>query len=1327
MGALRILIADDHELVRRGLRSLLEIHPQWSVCAEAADGEQAVALARQHQPQVVLLDISMPSLNGLDAARAIRRDLPQSAIVIVSQHDSTQMREAAAAAGAQAYIAKSQIARDLVAEVEKIVRRKSAHGVGVELPASPPPNAPLPAKIERRQNPRHPVMVDSSATSNGAVSDDLEWLTRGGEVGALVRSKDWSQTPLGPLERWPQSLRTALSISLHSRFELFIWWGPELIVLYNDAYKQTLASKHPWALGRPGEEVWSEIWDVIGPMLHRVLETGEATWSDDLRLILERHGYPEETYHTFSYSPIRDESGAVGGVFTAVTQTTERVIGERRLRTLRDLAARAADATNEPEAWNLAAEVLGENPYDVPFSVLYQLDDESARATAAGYAGIDPSHSFCPARVALSGKDSGLSGLLNQVIARGEPVEVREAEQLGFDLPGGGAGLSPHELILLPLSQTGVARPLGVLVAGVSRLKRLDESYRTFFNLVAGQIAKSIADAQAFERERKRAEALAELDRAKTAFFSNVSHEFRTPLTLMLGPLEDTLAKSRNVLPAEDLEQLTVVHRNSLRLLKLVNSLLDFSRIEAGRVQALYQPTDLGSITSELASVFRSAMEKAGLRFRVECDPLPEPVYVDRDMWEKIVLNLLSNAFKFTFEGEIFVGLKASTGMVHLTVRDSGTGIPERELPRLFERFHRVEGSRGRTHEGTGIGLALVQELVRLHGGTVEVESIFGQGSAFTVSIPCGSAHLPQDQIEGASNQISSAIRADSYVEEALRWFPEQSGAGETSNPLVSSLQSLSAPPSPTDSPGGRREVIVLADDNADMREYLRRLLSSQYQVHAVSDGAMALAAVREIRPDLVLTDVMMPVLDGFGLLRAIREDADTKATPLILLSARAGEESRVEGLQAGADDYLVKPFTARELLARVGAHLKMAGIRRQASELERQLRAEAEIERGRLRELFMQAPAPIAMLSGPQHRFAFVNSAYVDVTGRRSVDDFLGKPVAETLPEIQAQGYVDLLDRAYRSGEPYVGTEMKVALNRGPSGKPEEAFFDFVYQPMRSVTGEVEGILVHAVEVTEQVQARTRLEERVLERTAELERAEQSLRHLSGRLILMQDEERRRIARELHDSAGQLLAALSMNLAPLQDTVKSLGTNSARAAAECLSLVAQLNSELRTISHLLHPPMLDEAGLDMALQWYVEGFAERSNIAVQFELASDIGRLSRELETTVFRIVQECLTNIHRHAASPTASVQISRQDSHIRLEVSDQGKGFSSQNVRGGSGPVRPGVGIQGMRERVRQLGGKLDIESDGDGTRVRAELPIIRAAREDGDLEQAAQSAN
>ncbi len=890
----------------------------------------------------------------------------------------------------------------------------------------------------------------------------------GGDLGALMRSLDWSQTPLGPVSSWPQSLKTSLSICLASRFPIVLYWGPEYVVLYNDAYSTILGSKHPWALGQRCRECWAEIWDTIGPMLDKVVRTGEATWSNDLLLQLERFGYPEECYFSFSFSPVRVETGDVGGVFTAVLETTEEVIGERRLRTLRDLAARGVDARSERDAWRIAAETMGENPRDIPFAILCQPGGEGGLQVAET-AGISREHRLC---AELCSAESPLSGLARQVMDAGGSLTVQDLGQSAPGLPHGGWGVPPRSGVLIPIATPGQAMP-GVLLAGISPHKKLDESYRTFFSLIARQIATSVADARAYEEERRRAEALAELDRAKTLFFTNISHEFRTPLTLMLGPVEDMLRKTDG---QEQREQLEIVHRNSLRLLKLVNTLLDFSRIEAGRMQAVYEATDLAAFTAELAGVFRSAMEKAGLNFRVECEPLPEPAYVDRDMWEKIVLNLLSNALKFTFEGEVRLRLKPVDGRAELSVQDTGGGIPPQELSQVFERFHRVEGARGRSYEGTGIGLALVNELVKLHAGWVGAESTVGRGSTFTVSIPLGREHLPAERIAERGTRHPRALRPDAYVEEALRWLPAASG-GESISQAGAQDQSGTRP-AEGEEDGGKRPLIVLADDNSDLRSYVSRLLSQQYRVHAVATGEEALAATREMHPRLVLSDIMMPGMDGFAVLQAIRRDPQTRAIPVILLSARAGEEARVEGLHAGADDYLVKPFTARELMARVEAHIRMAQVRRQVDELEQRLRRETEQEQRRVREFLQQIPAAIAMLEGPEHRWSYVNPAYLKVVGRSRKEELLGKTIRETLPELEGQGYLELLDQVFQTGEAVSGTEAKVRLKRGAGGQLEDAYFNFLYKPLKNSVEKVEGVFVHAVDVTAHVQARQAIEQ---------------------------------------------------------------------------------------------------------------------------------------------------------------------------------------------------------------------------------------------------------
>jgi PAS domain S-box-containing protein len=910
----------------------------------------------------------------------------------------------------------------------------------------------------------------------------------GGEMGALMRAFDWSQTPVGPISKWPQSLRTATRIILTSRYAMFIWWGRELVNLYNDPYREFLGIKHPTALGTSARDVWAEIWDEIGPRADAVLLRGESTFDEALLLLMERHGYLEETYFTFAYSPLPDDAGGIGGLFCAVTEETQQVVGERRLRLLREIAAATAECRTSMQVCESLARCLSSARRDLPFSLLYLLEPDGQSLNRVAEAGLEGSHPAVPACVTLH-EHSTSEGPFRAVMETGEAVLVENLVEHFSDLPKGEWNQAPRHAIFLPIAQQGQKRPAGVFVAGLTPHRGFDDDFKGFLALLSNQIAGAISSAVAFETERKRAEELARLDRAKTQFFSNVSHEFRTPLTLMLGPLEEVLSEAHERLSPERHEQLAAARRNALRLLKLVNTLLDFSRIEAGRVQAVYEPTDLASLTSEVASVFRSAMEKAGLQFSVNCEPLGEPIYVDRDMWEKIVLNLLSNAFKFTFEGEVALALKPVNGSAELSVRDTGIGIPEEERERVFERFHRIESSRAKTYEGTGIGLALVQELARLHSGTVRVQSLHGQGTTFTVSVPRGKAHLPADRIQATRNAASTSLAPEAYVDEAQRWLPRDSGAPDEPTPRTLTSVAADAEALPSEKP-----LIVVADDNHDMREYIAHLLRGEYRVHAVSDGLQALQASHELRPDLVLADVMMPRLDGFGLLRGIRSDPSLSSIPVILLSARAGEESSIEGLHAGADDYLVKPFTARELVARVATHVKMANLRREATEREVRLRAEAELERHRLQELLAQAPAAIGLLSGPDQCWTYVNEYQIRVTGRSNAADFVGKTFLESLPEMQNQVFPKLLEEAYRSGQPYFGHTMKVILNRVASGQPEEGYFDFVYQPVRDASGQVEGILVHGVEVTDQV---------IAEQT--VEQNEQELRNNQERLRLAQ------------------------------------------------------------------------------------------------------------------------------------------------------------------------------------------------------------------------------
>ncbi|MER6474144.1 SpoIIE family protein phosphatase [Streptomyces collinus] len=744
---------------------------------------------------------------------------------------------------------------------------------------------------------------------------------------------------------------------------MWMAWGEELTFFCNAAYRRdTLGRKYPWALGRPANQVWAEIWDDIGPRIQTVLRTGEATWDEALLLFLERSGYSEETYHTFSYSPLRDDTGQVVGMLCVVSEDTDRVIGERRMATLRDLGSDPSVIRTEQEVLAFVDRQLARNRKDLPFTLTYLFDQDTARL--AGSTGIGPGHPATPATLpyntpdALDARDAphahahahdahtrdtpdapdthgtpDASGALEAVwpaaaLAAGEAVLVPLAGDVFAGLPTGDWPEPPVQALVVPLLQQGSA-PYGFFVAALNRYTVLDEGYRGFVELTAGHIAAGIGSARSYEAQQRRAEELAELDRAKTAFFSNISHEFRTPLSLIMGPAEELRARLAG---AEEpvRRELDVIVRNGLRLGKLVNTLLDFSRIEAGRMQACFEPVDLAAVTAELASVFRSAMDRAHLVFEVDCPPLDEPVHVDRGMWEKVVLNLLSNALKFTFDGSVRIAVRRAGGHAVVTVADTGIGVPEAEMPRLFERFHRIEHARSRSNEGSGIGLALVRELVGLHGGTISAESTEGEGTTFTIRLAFGTAHLPADSVAPAGRAGTGSAGADPYVQEALRWLP-----GDTPTPpaIPSAGAAAGAAPAAETTPAAGTTAgparVLVADDNADMREYLTRLLTGAgYEVTAARDGVEALDSARREIPDLVVSDVMMPRLDGLALLSRLRGDTRTASVPVLLLSARAGQEASIEGLQAGADDYLVKPFAAAELLARVRANVHLARLR---------------------------------------------------------------------------------------------------------------------------------------------------------------------------------------------------------------------------------------------------------------------------------------------------------------------------------------------------------------------------------------------------------------
>jgi signal transduction histidine kinase len=748
-----------------------------------------------------------------------------------------------------------------------------------------------------------------------------EFLSGGGEMGQRIREYDWSATPLGPIDSWPQNLRTCLRIMLASRQPIWIGWGKELIKLYNDPYRAIVGGKHPLALGLPASAVWKAIWREIGPMLETVMEKDEGTYAESQLLIMERNGYPEETYYTFSYTPIPGDDGVTAGMICFNVDDTDRILGGRQLQTLTRLGKYLAECHDYSSAMLQTISTLFANPADFPFGLFYSV--KGAGAVLEYFTELGESARHTPVSLAFDADDA-LARAMREASATRSMQLIERLEEAVGSMPRGIWAVPPDRAVVAPIFLPGAREATAFLVMGINPYRLPDERYLNFCGTVTDQVATTFADIYGQELERKRSEALLEIDRAKTLFFSNISHEFRTPLTLLLGPIEDLLNDPASL--EVNRYRLGVAYRNALRMQKLVNTLLEFSRLEAGRLEGQFQRVDIAELTLDLASSFRSAVEKGGMVLRTSAGEVGGEVFVDTEFWERIILNLVSNAFKYSEEGAIDVDVGQVGSAVRVRVTDTGVGIAADQLEKIFDRFHRIENSGGRSLEGTGIGLAMVRELVWLHGGTIGVESELGKGSTFTVILPTGSDHLPAGRILYEPAAVARQTRqVEAFVQEAGRW-------ADDARPTVGDVAPSAGDVAPGREAGGsKRYTVLLADDNADMREYVERLLSPQFTVITARDGQDALEKMLEHAPDLVLTDVMMPRLDGFSLLKLIRETPELQQVPVILLSARAGEEAKIEGLAAGADDYLVKPFGARELLARVDSNIRIARDRRAA------------------------------------------------------------------------------------------------------------------------------------------------------------------------------------------------------------------------------------------------------------------------------------------------------------------------------------------------------------------------------------------------------------
>ena len=696
---------------------------------------------------------------------------------------------------------------------------------------------------------------------------------------------DWATTPLGPRDSWPGLLRLVVDLCLDSEFPVQISWGPDLLVLYNDAYIPLLgAEKHPWALGRPASEVGWHLWPANEQQLREVMETGRPYHSGDQRLIINRHGYPEEAYFTFSLSAIRDTDGTIVGLFNAITETTQHLLYERRLQVLRRLGAVSITADDSlASTCRAAVEVIGKTRESVPFLAVF-LQDHPAQGPKriAGYGFDEAAAASCELLATAP-----TNGPVIEVIEQGGTALVSGLRERypGVFAPGPLGPLVPDQAFVLPVVLLGTRKPMGVLVIGVNPYWRPDEAYTAFTAMAARQLGVMITDAVSYQNERKRQQALAELDRARTEFFENISHELRAPLTMLLTPLQDILDEPGVVLPAAARDTVETSIRAADRLQRVFDALLDTSRAESGALMADREDIDLTSVTAELVENYRPATE-GRLNLRVDMPTEPLRAYVDRTMWTTIVNNLVNNALKFTPNGEVAVSLSGDDSQVVLTVTDTGVGIAREEQAQIFQRFHRA--SNRDQHPGSGIGLSLVAEMTAAHGGSVEVDSEPGAGSQFVVRLP---------RYDGS--------------------------------PEAAELADSAAEPQPEAEPAADRPRLLIIEDEPDLRGYLSKLFTKDgYAVEAAADAATALSLLEGNPPDLVITDVMLPGQSGLDLLAELRQDERLARLPVVVLTARADAETAIGAFAAGADDFVVKPFNSAELLARVRAHHQMSQLR---------------------------------------------------------------------------------------------------------------------------------------------------------------------------------------------------------------------------------------------------------------------------------------------------------------------------------------------------------------------------------------------------------------
>ncbi|RIB29047.1 hypothetical protein C2G38_1271384 [Gigaspora rosea] len=790
-----------------------------------------------------------------------------------------------------------------------------------------------------------------------------------------VYNYDWSSTSLGTMDSWDPAFKNAVTLCLQTAFPAVIYAGPGWVQIYNEAYESVLMTKQN-AQGKPFKEVWPEIYEQSAALFEIVTTTGKGLFREDELYLLERDGYIEEAYFNYTCSPIFISDGSAYGTFCLVQETTPKVLNARRLKILGEFGRRITEVESLESACHIITKILGDNNVDIPYAMIYLVNRKLNTASESLIARLitttfdyDCKSGWLfpdnlPETPEIIDLTKDVDKNYNTLIELKReaatysflkcdswPINllIKDGDHIKVLLDDG----SQAVLLLTKISLCDDQVLSAILICGINRRRTLDEKYMEFLKLITNQMNRCLLRARSIEEEKKRSKLLTELNHQKVLFFQGISHELKTPLTLMLSPLDDII----NACPQEApiMTYFQIIRRNAHRLLKLINTLLQFSNIESEKLDACYRETNIVELTQELVSDFKSMAETLGLDYAIDI-PLADEfnqvvgdkVYLDHDMYETIVFNLCSNALKHTWNGSVtirlYVDYKDKNKMIVLEISDTGVGIPELALPNIFQRFYRVESQSSRSHEGTGIGLALVKELVTFHGGDITVTSVVNKGTTFKCWFPIGCDHLPTDKIQrnNVENPISYGRELYTsrklYLEESSQWvknskFDDQNDVDKLSIDDKNIDIDKMLPKDITfyfSTDNEKKYQILLVDDNNDMRDYLADLLK-EFDVHRACDGQDAIRVLKKLNrlPDLVLSDIMMPNMNGYELLEILRSNVKTQMIPVILLSAKACEESRIKGLDKGADDYLIKPFSTRELIARIQANIELSHLRR--------------------------------------------------------------------------------------------------------------------------------------------------------------------------------------------------------------------------------------------------------------------------------------------------------------------------------------------------------------------------------------------------------------